>query len=133
VNKGPQCHEAEWRNSAAGIRFYGTVYSSNDPHPDAQRSPLADRRGEPQRRSGERRQLVLVPPLEQRSRGAQRRTEERRTGTRLGGKETAEEHVRNALQLLMTIAETGSLGDEVRRDLDAAIFRLRFAIDRLRA
>ena len=76
---------------------------------------------------------MLVPPLEQRSRGAQRRTGERRTGTRLGGKETAEEHVRNALQLLMTIAETGSLDDEVRRDLDAAIFRLRFAIDRLRA
>jgi hypothetical protein len=40
--------------------------------------------------------------------------------------------VRNALQLLMTIVETGDLDDELRRDLDAAIFRLHFAIERLR-
>ena len=44
---------------------------------------------------------------------------------------TFEEHVRNALQLLMSIVDAGEMDDEVRRDLDAAIFRLHFAIERL--
>lgn len=103
-----------------------------DPHADPQRPRLAERRGQHERRTGERRQLVLVPSAERRARETRRRTGDRRTGPELRGSETAEEHVRNALQLLMTVADTASIDDDRRRDLDAAIFRLHFAIERLR-
>jgi hypothetical protein len=63
--------------------------------------------------------------------GKERSPKDRRTGVERRGRETVEEHLRNALQLLSNIAETGSLDDEARRDLDAAMFRLRFAVDRL--
>jgi hypothetical protein len=93
---------------------------------------VPERRAEQDRRTGERRKLTLVPSVERRSRRTRRRTGERRATPGTSGTETAEEHVRNALQLLTTIAETESLDDELRRDLDAAIFRLYFAIERLR-
>jgi hypothetical protein len=91
---------------------------------------VAERRTEQERRAGERRQLTLVPSEERRTRGTRRRAGDRRARPGRGA-ETTEEHVRNALQLLTTIAETESLDDELRRDLDAAIFRLHFAIERL--
>jgi hypothetical protein len=47
--------------------------------------------------------------------------------------ESAGEHIRNALQLLTNVAESGTLDEESLRDLDAAMFRLRFALDRLEA
>lgn len=113
-----------------GGTFRGTVSSLTDPKSDASKAP--DRRAAPDRRTGERRQLVLVPTVDRRAPGTRRRPGDRRTGKGPPGSETAEEHVRNALQLLMTIVETGDLDDELRRDLDAAIFRLHFAIERLR-
>jgi hypothetical protein len=99
--------------------------------PEAEQPAPADRRSAHDRRTGERRRLTLVPQEERRVGESRRRVEERRVTPGLRDAETAEEHVRNALQLLMTIAETESLDDEVRRDLDAAIFRLHFAIERL--
>lgn len=45
--------------------------------------------------------------------------------------ESVGELVRDALRLLTEVADAGSLDDEVQRDLDAAMFRLRFALDRL--
>lgn len=99
--------------------------------PAAEQPASADRRSAHDRRTGERRRLTLVPQEERRVGESRRRVGERRVTPGLRDAETAEEHVRNALQLLMTIAETESLDDEVRRDLDAAIFRLHFAIERL--
>jgi hypothetical protein len=107
--------------------------TSTDLHAKPPKVP--DRRAKPERRTGERRTLALVPTVDRRAPGTRRRPGDRRTdtGTGVPGGETAEEHVRNALQLLLTIVEAGGadLDDEVRRDLDAAIFRLHFAIERL--
>ena len=75
---------------------------------------------------------MLIPTVERRAPGTRRRPGDRRTGPNPPRNETAEEHVRNALQLLNTIVDSEQLDDEVRRDLDAAIFRLHFAIERLR-
>jgi hypothetical protein len=91
---------------------------------------VTDRRSKPERRTGERRQLVLIPAVDRRAPGTRRRPGDRRTANPPGN-ESAEEHVRNALQLLMSIVDAGEMDDEVRRDLDAAIFRLHFAIERL--
>ena len=111
------------------------ISSPTKPSPDAERRHAPERRREPKRRVAERR-LVLVPtPVEHRSGGDQRRTSDRRSGTErrgLWGQETVEEHIRNATQLLVVIAESGSLDEELRRDLDAAMLRLRFAVDQLR-
>ena len=93
---------------------------------------MVERRGAQDRRTKERRRLTLVPSEERRTGEARRRPGDRRASPEVRDAETAEEHVRNAVQLLMTIAETDSLDDEVRRDVDAAIFRLHFAIERLR-
>ena len=133
ANNRRQSHEAaEWRKAPPGVRFWSMMSRSIDPQADAQGSPLGERRGEQDRRADERRRLVLVPSVDRRSREKQRRERERRTGRGLPATETVEEHVRNALQLLMTIADTTTLDDELRRDLDAAMFRLHFAIERLR-
>ena len=62
--------------------------------------------------------------------------EERRSGVDRRGQperrapESAGEHIRNALQLLTNVAESGTLDDAGLRDLDAAVFRLRFVLDR---
>lgn len=45
--------------------------------------------------------------------------------------ETPSQHIRNALQLLANVAQSGALDDELQRDIDSAIFRLRFAVERL--
>ena len=136
-----QCHQgtAERSTPSGETRPRGSNFSRTvspipdtpDPHPDAE--PLfAERRGAQDRRTNERRQLTLVPSEERRTGEARRRPGDRRASPRVRDAETAEEHVRNAVQLLMTIAETDAIDDEVRRDLDAAIFRLHFAIERLR-
>lgn len=109
----------------------------------------SDRRRKPERRvlpnrrrldqrTGERRETVAPVQLERRSRPDRRQgTERRRPGDRRTwldrrvSQETVGELIRNALQLLADVADAGSLDDEVRRDLDAAMFRLRFALDRL--
>ena len=54
-----------------------------------------------------------------------------RPGQERRGQESAAEHIRNALQLIAEVADARELDDEHRRDLDAALFRLRFALDRL--
>ena len=74
---------------------------------------------------------MLVPPVEQRSHTSRRSIPDRRTGSGSFGAATAEEAVRTALQLLITITETETLDDDLQRHLDAAIVRLHFAIERL--
>src|SRR5207247_8169683 len=96
------------------------------------RRDAPERRGGSDRRSTERRRKLALVPVERRS-GVERREDvDRRVEVERRRRETTEEHVRNALQLLVSIVERGSLDDELRRDLDAAILRLRFAVDQLR-
>ena len=73
--------------------------------------------------------MLTLVTVERRAGKDRRQHPERRAGGRRGGQErrgeeSAAEHIRNALQLIV---------DEHRRDLDAALFRLRFALDRLEA
>ncbi len=88
----------------------------------------ADRRLTTDRRApGDRRRVVTVVVEDRRS-GVERRAPPERRAP-----ESAGEHIRNALQLLTNVAESGTLDEESLRDLDAAMFRLRFALDRLEA
>ncbi len=96
----------------------------------AERRELADRRTGVEHRLVERRQTVKVVDLERRL-GVDRRQGPERRGTERRGQETVAEHIRNALQLMTNVAVYGALDDEDRRDLDAAMFRLRFALDKL--
>ncbi|PYP60949.1 MAG: hypothetical protein DMD44_00630 [Gemmatimonadetes bacterium] len=87
--------------------------------------PLPDRRAVPDRRTPEdRRQGVVRVPVEQRSGTDRRSGGDRRTSQSLG------DQIRNALELLTSVAESGTLDDAGLRDLDAAVFRLRFVLDR---
>ncbi|HEY6059602.1 MAG TPA: hypothetical protein VIV10_03370 [Gemmatimonadales bacterium] len=62
---------------------------------------------------------------------------ERRSGERRTGQErrlsilSAEDQIAEAVRLLTRVVETGSLPDDERRSLEAAMVRLRFALDRL--
>jgi hypothetical protein len=88
----------------------------------------ADRRLAADRRASTDRRRVVTIVVEERRSGPERRgLAERRAP------ESAGEHIRNALQLLTNVAESGTLDEESLRDLDAAMFRLRFALDRLEA
>ena len=87
--------------------------------------PLADRRALTDRRTPqERRQVVVRVPVEQRSGTDRRSGDERRAPQSLG------DQIRSALELLTSVAESGTLDDAGLRDLDAAVFRLRFVLDR---
>ena len=86
----------------------------------------ADRRQTPERRSHpDRRRVVTVVVKERRSGGERRAFFERRSAEEPG------DDIRNALQLLTNVAESGTLDEASLRDLDAAMFRLRFALDRI--
>jgi hypothetical protein len=69
--------------------------------------------------------------VERRAHNARRREPDRRFGSGPLAGATAEEAVRTALELLMTLTEIETLDDDQRRHLDAAVFRLHFAIERL--
>jgi len=96
------------------------------------RRDAPDRRGGSERRRVERRRGLALVPVERRAGGERRQEADRRAELERRRHETTEEHVRNALQMLVSIVERGALDDELRRDLDAAILRLRFAVDQLR-
>ena len=86
----------------------------------ADRRQTSDRRSHP-----DRRRVVTVVVKERRSGKERRAFFERRSSEEPG------EDIRNALQLLTNVAESGTLDEASLRDLDAAMFRLRFALDRL--
>jgi len=88
----------------------------------------ADRRVTTDRRAPKGRRRVVTVVVEERRSGVERRAHPERRAP-----ESAGEHIRNALQLLTNVAESGTLDDASLRDLDAAMFRLRFALDRLEA
>src|SRR5256885_14874241 len=87
--------------------------------------PLADRRAMTDRRTPqERRQVVVRVPVEQRSGTDRRSGDDRRAPQSLA------DQIRNALELLTNVAESGTLDDAGLRDLDAAVFRVRFVVGR---
>ena len=87
--------------------------------------PLTDRRDAPDRRTPkERRQVVVRVPVEQRT------GTDRRSGGDRRAPQSLADQIRNALELLTNVAESGTLDDAGLRDLDAAVFRLRFVLDR---
>ena len=107
----------------------------NSASPPDRRAPT-DRRSGTERRNGDRRGTLTLVTVERRSGAERRQHAERRASGRRGGQErrgqeSAAEHIRNALQLIAEVADATELDDEHRRDLDEALFRLRFALDRL--
>jgi hypothetical protein len=88
----------------------------------ADRRLLSDRRA-----AADRRRVVTVVVEERRGGEERRRIPERRAP------ESAGDHIRTALELLTNVAESGTLDEDSLRDLDAAMFRLRFALERLEA
>ncbi len=111
--------------------------SPSDQRERADRRDLLDRRSGIDQRSGERRLAPVTAKPERRvvpdrRVGVDRRKPSvRRSVLERRGPESVAEHIRNALQLLANVAESGTLDLEHLRDLDAAMFRLRFAVDRL--
>jgi hypothetical protein len=87
-------------------------------------SSPAERRRLAERRAADRRRVVVVVAVERRA------EPDRRSGSERRAPDNVAEHIRNALQLLTNVAESGTLDEESLRDLDAAMFRLRFALDR---
>ena len=87
--------------------------------------PRTERRNLTDRRAPEdRRRVVVRVAVEQRS-GA-----DRRSGVDRRAPESLSDQIRTALELLTGVAESGTLDDTSLRDLDQAVFRLRFALDR---
>lgn len=104
----------------------------SDASDDDRRSP-ADRRRRAERRSGAERRVGVAPPApapgERRRRSERRRTErragvERRLALPLTGQ------LRTVIELLFRVSPD-RLTDEDRRRFDAAIFRLRYALESL--
>jgi hypothetical protein len=90
-----------------------------------ERRRLSDRRNLLERRSGDPRP-GQQPAVERRLTGDRRSGQERRLSIL-----SAEDQIDEAVRLLTLVVETGSLPDEERRSLEAAMVRLRFALDRL--
>ena len=61
-----------------------------------------------------------------------RRADDRRSGVeRRLPIESAGDQIRGALRLMTRVVEAGALTEQVQRSLEAAMLRLRFALDRL--
>jgi hypothetical protein len=94
------------------------------PRDDGDRRLILDRRLPTDRRSGE---VPLSPSAFERRLGGDRRASlERRLSV-----QSAEGQIHGALRLLTILAEGQGLGDSQRRNLEAAMLRLRFALERL--
>src|SRR3989441_12259687 len=86
----------------------------------------ADRRLATDRRAPTDRRGIVTVVVEERRSGVERRAQPERRSP-----ESAGEHIRNALQLLTNVAESGTLDEESLRGMDAAMSRLRFALDQI--
>ena len=102
--------------------------------PPKDRRGAPDRRAEEDRRSGsERRAASETPPAP--ATGDRRRAPDRRLGARRGGGERRLAlpiggQLRTVIELLFQV-DPAKLTEADRRRFDTAIFRLRFALDRL--
>ena len=88
-------------------------------------APKFERR-DSDRRSGADRRAELVPVAVERRKSDRRAEIERRLAM-----QSAAGQLQIALGLLLQIAEAGALNDELRRSLDTATLRLRFALQRM--
>lgn len=88
-------------------------------------APKFERR-DTDRRSDADRRLQAVPVAVERRKSDRRMANERRLAM-----QSAAGQLQIALGLLTQIAEAGALNDELRRSLDTATLRLRFALERM--
>jgi len=103
--------------------------------PEPDRREKAERRLLLDRRSGvDRRQRGAAAA----AKGVRRATDDRRTGgerraylERRLSLQSAGDQIRGALKLMTTAIESGSIPEKQRRGLDAAMLRLRFALERI--
>ena len=103
--------------------------------PEPERRDSSDRRFLLDRRSGvDRRSFenADIPHPERRARADRRGGPERRAFLeRRMSLQSAGDQIRGALKLLSVAIESGDVPDKQRRGLDAALLRLRFALERL--
>lgn len=101
------------------------------PEPDRRES--SDRRLLIDRRSGvDRRQIDTTGMAEDRRAITERRGADRRAFLeRRLSLQSAGDQIRGALKLLSSAIDSGDIPDKQRRGLDAALLRLRFALERL--
>lgn len=96
-------------------------------HPLPERRETPERRLSLDRRLGERRSGTASSVAADRRSGGDRRAQlERRMAL-----QSAEAQIHGALKLLTTLAEDAKIGDHERRGLEAAMLRLRFALERM--
>lgn len=88
-------------------------------------APKLDRR-DADRRSEADQRAELVPVEAERRKSDRRQGIERRLAL-----QSAAGQVQIAIGLLLQVAEAGALNDELRRALDTAMLRLRFALERM--
>jgi len=100
------------------------------PEPDRretnERRLLIDRRSGVDRRGTRKEGQAERRNADRRAGGERRAFVERRLSL-----QSAEDQIRGALKLMTTAIEAGQLPDKPRRALDAAMLRLRFALERL--
>jgi len=108
-----------------------TAPDLNIPEPD--RRETNERRILIDRRSGvDRRQSIGRSPAERRGRADRREGGERRAFVeRRLELQSAGDQIRGALKLITDAIESGSIPEKQLRSLDAAMLRLRFALERL--
>jgi len=88
-------------------------------------APKFERR-DSDRRSGADKRVESIPVAVERRKSDRRMASERRLAL-----QSAAGQLQIALGLLTQIAEAGALNDELRRALDTATLRLRFALERM--
>ena len=88
-------------------------------------APKFERR-DTDRRSGEDTRLEQVPVAVDRRKSDRRQGIERRLAM-----QSAAGQLQIAIGLLMQVADRATLNDELRRSLDTAMMRLRFALERM--
>jgi hypothetical protein len=97
---------------------------------DLERRTLPDRRSGVDRRAPRGAADTATPP--ERRAGDDRRKGERRLGVeRRMALQSTSEQIHAALALLTRLVDTGRVDDDGRRFVDAALLRLKFALDRL--
>jgi hypothetical protein len=110
-----------------------TAPDLNVPEPDrrdrSERRLLIDRRSGVDRRQS---QSAGMPGVERRAREDRRGGPERRAFLeRRLSLQSAGDQIRGALKLITTAIDSGTIPEQHRRGLDAAMLRLRFALERL--
>lgn len=112
------------------------------PKPDPDRRLTVERRQIPDRRGGQgeggggerRSETEVEVPVERRSGAERRQIGDRRSSIeRRLSLQSAVDQIHGALKLLTRVAESeaGRLNEEQRRELEGAMLRLRFALERL--